>query len=281
MGSRREQDLLLTDGFLDGQVATLNVANEFQDFNEAFYEPIIGWHGGTLLAKWSPWDLVVESEGTFLTYNTNTGTFDDEVPLDTDTVYPDFLYTDGMTDTEFYNYANTNDRGRDPRSVYHKNQNRRTIIGVGRAAYTLDLSFVDALTWVPPVTFSARQKTIWDVDLRNLRIDGDDDYNGLLFFNRVGLEMPVTQEISFGIGYAIDVWWEQHRSGDVIAGVANYPDYMTIRQKAFADLRYTFGGASIWYHIEYLNKDVTTSEPRLDFQYRHIVRSLAMISAAF
>jgi len=281
MGARREQDLLLTDGFLDGQVATLNIANEFQDFNEAFYEPIIGWHGATMLAKWSPWDLVLESEGTFITYNTNTGTFDDDVALDTDNVYPDFLYTDGMTDTEFYSYANTNDRGRDPRSVYHKNQNRRTLIGVAKGAYTLDLSFLEAMTWLPPITFTARHKTIWDVDLRNLRIDSADDYNGLLFFNRVGVELPVTEELSVGGGYAFDVWWEQRRSGDVIAGVANYPDYLTLRQKAFFDVRYVFGGASIWYHVEYLNKDVTTTDPRLDFQYRHIVRSLAMISAAF
>ena len=44
-GSRRENDVLLTDGFLDGQTPTLNVANEFIDFRDQYYESIIGWHG--------------------------------------------------------------------------------------------------------------------------------------------------------------------------------------------------------------------------------------------
>jgi hypothetical protein len=50
MGARREDDVLLTDGFLDGgELPTLNLANELIDFNDAFYESIIGWHGGTVV----------------------------------------------------------------------------------------------------------------------------------------------------------------------------------------------------------------------------------------
>jgi hypothetical protein len=134
-GARREQDLLLTEGFVDGQVATLNVANEFQDFSDPFYEPIIGWHGATATMLWSPGALELGGEGTFIEYNTDTGAN----PLDTDKVYPDFLYTDGMTDTELYSFANTNDRGRDPRSVYHQHQNRSTFIGVVKGSYTFDV----------------------------------------------------------------------------------------------------------------------------------------------
>src|SRR5688572_9338536 len=156
MGTRREADLLLTDGFMEGgQVATLNVANEFQDFTEPFYEPIIGWHGGTGILTWSPGALELAGEGTFIEYNTDTG----EGSLDTDETYPDFLFTDGYTDTDVFTFANTNDRGRDPRSVYHEHQNRRTVIAVGKGSYTLDIH--------KGITFRAKSKFIYDSDLRN------------------------------------------------------------------------------------------------------------------
>ncbi|MDP2339367.1 MAG: hypothetical protein Q8O67_00300 [Deltaproteobacteria bacterium] len=268
-GARREQDLLLTDGFVEGQVATLNVANEFQDFTEPFYEPIIGWHGGTALVTWSPGALELQGEGTLIEYNTDTG----EDALDTGKVYPDFLYTDGMTDTELFTFANTNDRGRDPRSVYHEFQNRRTVIGVVKSAYTLDV-------W-KSITVRLKHKTIYDTDLRNPRIAADDDYAGLLLFNKLSVEAPVTDELSAAIGGQVDTWFEQHRSGEVIAGVADYPDYNTVRAKVFSDLRYTFGGVSLWYHIEYLWKDLDATDDRLDQRNQNIIRSIAMVSATF
>jgi hypothetical protein len=268
-GARREQDLLLTEGFVDGQVATLNVANEFQDFSDPFYEPIIGWHGGTGVVTWSPGALELAGEGTFIEYNTDTG----NTPLDTDKVYPDFLYTDGMTDTELFSFANTNDRGRDPRSVYHQFQNRSTFIGVAKGAYTFDF-------W-KTVTVRARHKTIVDNDLRNPGITGGDDYAGILLFNRLSIEAPITDEFSAAVGGQYDYWIEQKRSGEVVAGVANYPDYTTARAKVFTDLRYTFGGISLWYHLEYLNKDLDASDDRLDQRSLHIIRSLAMLSASF
>lgn len=267
-GARREQDVLLTDGFMDGQVPTLNAANEFQDFTEPFYEPIVGWHGATAVLTWAPGAFELSGEGTFIEYNTDTG----EGKLNTDSEYPDFLYTDGMTDTEFFTFANTNDRGRDPRSVYHEKQNRRTVIGVAKASYTLDV-------W-NGITFRVKHKTIWDNDLRDLDFE-DDDYTGLLFFNKASVESPLTDELGLALGYQLDYWNEAHRSGEIIAGVADYPDYQTLRHKAFIDLRYVFGGVNFWYHLEYLNKDVQTSDAQLDFYYRHVIRSIAMVSASF
>ncbi len=267
-GARRETDLLLTDGFVEGQVATLNVANEFQDFTEPFYEPIIGWHGATALLTYSPGALEVAAEGTLIEYNTDTGT----TALDTGKVYPDFLYTDGMTDTELFSFANTNDRGRDPRSVYHEFQNRRTLIGVAKGAYTFDFH--------KSVTVRAKHKTIYDTDQRNQTVVGD-DYAGVLFFNKLSVEAPLTDEFSAAVGGQFDYWIEQHRSGEVVAGVANYPDYTTMRAKAFADLRYTYGGVSLWYHFEYLNKDLDATDNRLDQRNLNIIRSLAMVSASF
>ncbi len=267
-GARRETDLLLTDGFVEGQVATLNVANEFQDFTEPFYEPIVGWHGGTALLTYSPGALEVSGEGTLIEYNTDTG----PNALDTDKTYPDFLYTDGMTDTELFTFANTNDRGRDPRSVYHQFQNRRTLIGVAKGAYTFDVH--------KGITVRAKHKTIFDTDQRDQRL-ADDDYTGVLLFNRFSVEAPITDEFSAAVGGQLDYWMEARRSGEVIAGVANYPDYNTMRAKVFADLRYTYGGVSLWYHVEYLRKDLDATDDRLDQRDLNIVRSLAMVSASF
>ncbi len=53
MGARREADVLLTDGIITGgftrggQLPTLNIANEFLDWDEPWYESVIGWHGVT------------------------------------------------------------------------------------------------------------------------------------------------------------------------------------------------------------------------------------------
>src|SRR5262249_18072322 len=58
MGSRREADVLLTEGIIPGgftrggQLPTLNIANEFVDWDEPWYEACIGWHGGTFQAEY-------------------------------------------------------------------------------------------------------------------------------------------------------------------------------------------------------------------------------------
>jgi len=280
VGQRREGDVLLTDGFLDGQLPTLNIANEFMDFNEDFYESIVGWHGATATYKWDISDVTLGGELTYIDYNTDTGT----TPRDTDETFPDFLYTDGMTDDEFFNFANTNDRGRDPRSVYKKHQNRMTFIVVNQGSYTLDV--------FDGIVFKAKQKTILDLDQRD-QTNSADDYLGVLTFNNVAVATPLTDELSFELGAEVGLWFEQHRSGDALSG---YPNYTTIRPKVYSDLRYTYGGLTFWYHIEYINKlvDVSTGDglpdlasvfdphdnPR-DFAYFNVVRSMAMVTASF
>ncbi|MCC7073445.1 MAG: hypothetical protein IT383_19190 [Deltaproteobacteria bacterium] len=269
MGARREADVLLTDGFVDGQVPTLNVANEFQDFTEAFYEPVVGWHGSTAVLTWRPGALELAGEGTFLEYNTDTGAGS----LDTDKTYPDFLSTDGMTDTDLFTFANTNDRGRDPRSVYHEHQNRRTLIAMVKGAYTLDV--------LKTVVLRAKSKLIYDTDQRDQSIEEADNYSGLLFFNKASVEAPITDELSAAVGYGLDAWFEEHRSGEVIAGVADYPNYVTIKHKVFTDLRYVFGGANLWMHVEYLNKDLDASDDRLDQRGLGVLRAIGTVSASF
>jgi hypothetical protein len=53
------------------QMATINVDNEFTDFDEVMAETAIGWKGFTLLVPWSVGDLDLSGEYTYVDYNTN------------------------------------------------------------------------------------------------------------------------------------------------------------------------------------------------------------------
>jgi hypothetical protein len=102
MAARRESDVLITEGFdatfafpgpsnasygvFGGnetrigyggwqgtyqQVATLNVDNEFTDFDEPAAESAIGWKGFTIIPKWSKGPLELAAEYTNIDYNQN------------------------------------------------------------------------------------------------------------------------------------------------------------------------------------------------------------------
>lgn len=296
-GARRETDVLLTDGFLDGQVPTLNIANEFIDFRDPFYESIVGWHGVTLSPRFVKGAFEAELELTLLEYNTdgqdrcvrNNITDENGAPIASQVcpqdpatgkfygVYPDFLYSDGMTDTDFFSYANTNDRGRDPRSVYRQNQARRTMIGVLKAGYQFDVG--RGLRWDNKVKF------IWDQDLRDLDVDGD-DYMGNLIFVTTKFSTQLTDELGVALGVKLDWWDEQHRSGKIVAREPVYPDYRTFKSNVFLDLKYQFGGATLGWYMEWLNKDVQVTEDGakkddMSFAFKNVVRGIGTISAAF
>lgn len=338
MGARREQDLLLTEGFIEGgQVATLNVANEFQDFVDPFYESMIGWHGATVQGEWAPGTSQVIGELTALTYNTNTCIpgFNDAQPFgsegprmptlegslpsnvgtvwqkdmcargrDTRQTYPDFLYNQGMTDTDFYTFANTSDRGRDPRAVYARDQNRFTIITALKGSYTVPV--------MRGITLRGRGKYILDTDSRNRSGTQDggasyfnpmlDDYMGHLFFIRGGVEYPVTDNLSVGAGNEFSFWYEKNRSGSVVGGRADFSDYTTFKNKLHVEARYVIGGASLWYRLEYLNRDVFVcsevnplglaggegglcedreAKRAQDIHYHNVLRSIATVSGSF
>jgi len=285
-GARREVDVLLTDGFLDGQVPTLNIANEFIDWTEPFYESIIGWHGLTVLPRWVRGNLELEAEATFLTYNTNgqgrcthkgsPGCMKAGSPIGQ---YPDFLFTDGMTDTDFYTYANTTDRGRDPRSVYRENQERQTWISMLKLGYLWDLRA--GLRWDTKIKF------IYDQDLRDTS-NLADDYTGKLLTLQTRLGIQWNDELNFGAGFKFDKWDEDRRSGTVLAGMPAYSDYQTQKEKLFFDLKYLLGGATISYRIEWIDKDVDVyssqshvRDDRLSFQYRNVLRSIGTLFVPF
>lgn len=53
------------------QLATINVDNEFTDFDEPMAETAIGWKGVTVLIPWTIGDLDLSGEYTYLDYNQN------------------------------------------------------------------------------------------------------------------------------------------------------------------------------------------------------------------
>ena len=260
-GARREADVLLTDGFAaQGQLPTLNLANEFIDYDEPWYEAIIGWHGGTLLAELELGDVTLGLEGTGLTYNTNGQ------DRDVDHVYPTFQHSEGFTDTDLYDYANTLDRGRDLRSVYREDQDRKTGIGVLKADWSI------ARGW----RLHVKAKGIYDVDGRDGERD-DDDYAGTILQGRAVLDFPVSAFSSGSVGAQLDAWREDNRSSDRTKEF--YRRYETDKHKVFARLGVEYMGAKLGYQLEYIGKE--QRREGLSDQLWRVVRSKAFVEAAW
>jgi len=156
MAARRESDVLLTEGHdatyafpgpdnaafgvfagnptrigLGGwngnmqQVATINVDNEFSDFDEPAAETVIGWKGITVAPTLSLGGLDLAGEITFIDYNTNWQAFGDASRNVTSTVYPVNELDTGV--------------GHNFRSAYAPFQDKETKIGVIRAKYLWDI----------------------------------------------------------------------------------------------------------------------------------------------
>jgi hypothetical protein len=107
------------------QVATLNVDNEFTDFDEPMAETAIGWKGVTFNPVYSNGALDLAGEYSFITYNTNWQAWGDDSKSITDTVYPGAELGSGV----LHNF----------RSAYQPFQEKRTHILVAKARYVVDL----------------------------------------------------------------------------------------------------------------------------------------------
>lgn len=246
-GARREEDVLLTDGFIEGgQLPTLNLANEFIDFDEDFFESCIGWHGGTFILDYLYDTFELSGEVTYITYNTNMQ------GRDVENTYPDFLHTDGFTDTDIYDYANITDRGRDPRSVYKENQNRKTFIGVLNAKYLFDigrgLEFGFKFKYIKDMDYRITKYSVEHPLFTNLK---EDDYDGNIFIFRPKIGYYLTDGLKLEIGGQIDYWDEKNRKGTPEQG---YGDDKTKKEKIFTVLTYDFYGVKFKYYFEYIHK---------------------------
>ncbi len=279
-GARRETDVLLTDGFLGGdQVPTLNVANEFMDFDERWAESIIGWAGGTFITELARDSLKVLLEGTFITYTTNnpTGSNGELVPRPVDSLYPSYpgLHT-GLTDLDFFNNVNRQDFGRDSRNVYRRYQDRYTVI--------LRL----ALRYTAPVgrglELIASGKYIRDVDTRQKQI-ADDDYVGDLIFAHGAVAYPIADWLRVEAGFHFYHWRENRVFGNDEQG---YSGFITNKYKPYLKLGFDFGGVKINYYLEYIHRDLLRdrhiSDPAqriLEDRYWRVWRSKATASVAW
>lgn len=272
-GARREGDVLLTDGIIGsgfikgGQLPTLNLANEFVDFDEAWYETVIGWHGATAVVELQQGLLAADLEGTFVTYNTNMQ------GRDTDNEYPDFLYTDGFTDPQAFtadqDYGNIFDRGSDPRSVFKEFQDRQTIIAV--------LNAESAIPGAEDLKVAVKGKWVHDTDSRKAD-NADDDYVGDLFLGYGMLKWQATNEFATGLGYEWQQWDEAKRSGSQEQG---FYDYLTTKHTGRLIASYTFGGLTFNYLLEYFHKDQARDRPGSPDQEWRVWRAKASVETGW
>ena len=157
MAARRESDVLLTEGWdgtfafpgptnakygifggfgnqtsigyggWDGnmqQVATLNVDNEFTDFDEPAAETVIGWKGVTIVPQWGKGNWQFSGEASFIGYNTNWQAWGDDKHSLTNPIYPGTELDAGV--------------GHNFRSAYAPFQDRKTQIYVANAKTVLE-----------------------------------------------------------------------------------------------------------------------------------------------
>ncbi len=107
------------------QVATINVDNEFTDFEEPMAETVIGWKGFTIVPSWTIGDLELKAEYSWIDYNTNWQAFDDPSRPVTSSVFPVHELDTGV--------------GHNFRSAYAPFQEKETKIAVLSGRYLIDV----------------------------------------------------------------------------------------------------------------------------------------------
>jgi hypothetical protein len=106
------------------QVATLNVDNEFTDFEESMAETVIGWKGITVAPTWTIGGFDLSAEYTMIDYNTNWQAWGDaSKPLDQSP------FPNAESDAGVGSYRN----------AYAPFQDKETQIAVLRGKYLLDV----------------------------------------------------------------------------------------------------------------------------------------------
>jgi hypothetical protein len=204
--------------------------------------------------------LKMDAEYSFIGYNTN------QQKRDVDNVFPDFLHTDGFTDTALFDYANTTDRGRDPRSVYRRNQWRRTHIAVLKGNQRFETGGIE---------IAGKVKYVRDEDFRSDTTYAD-DYKGNIYIARASLSGQVAEGFRVGGGLQVDRWNEQNRRGTLELG---YGDDVTQREIAFLEAGLHYQGVQAKYYLEYIDKD--QDREREPDQRWQVWRSKATIEVAW
>jgi len=123
----RGNDTLIGYGGWSGnaqQVPTINVDNEFSDFDEPMAETVIGWIGGTLNPVFASGPLELSGEYTFVTYDTNWQAWGDPSKAIGNTPYPSMEGPVGVGSF---------------RSAYAPFQDKQTHVAAVRAKYVVDV----------------------------------------------------------------------------------------------------------------------------------------------
>jgi hypothetical protein len=305
MGSRREADVLLTDGLITGgftrggQLPTLNIANEFQDWDESWYEACIGWKGLTAVFEYATGPLKATLEGTAIGYNTNMQN------RDVANQFPDFLYTHGFTDTTAFtadaDYANRYDRGKDPRSVYTQFQDRRTwlavlnlqynVPGALGAVFTVKGKYIDDrdnritdppyLASLPALPANTPTKVcgkemVFSTGVPVRTVDSD-DYCGQAYLGMITIGLQPTNELKTLVGYEYSHRQEDGREGSQASG---YSPATTLRNTVHVGFSYAYGGALFTYMLEYFHKDLKREPYYYDMKW-NVWRSKASLEVSF
>ncbi len=231
LASRREQDMLMTEGFegddlagrynlvsnderwrwsydwggytgTRGQTVSAIPDNSELQFDEMAYESIIGWKGFTAMAMYGVGGLDLTLEYTGLDYNTNMQGRDI-------TIYP------------FQS------------RIWSENQERKTTIALARFKYTFDLGRT--------FDFSGKVKYINDEDEIDTTI-ADDDYASKKWIYDFGLGVQLADQIYAKLGYT--VFDDDASHGGV--------DRSSKKNKFYFIGKYNFGGVKIggiaeWY----------------------------------
>ncbi|MAZ66693.1 MAG: hypothetical protein CMF25_06250 [Kangiellaceae bacterium] len=226
VAARRESDVLLTEGFegsfmmrnltegslgiggFNGaaqQVVTLNVDNEFADFDEKAAQTVIGWQGITVAPRINIADIDVSGEFTYIDYDSNWENFDDQYEMVGESMVPLYPQMEGDSSIGI---------GSGWRSAFQADQDRETVIAVLKAAYTLDvgkglntglrLKFIDDAD--NRVTSESRFNEVYASGGLDSLDDDDRDFEMFLFEPTIGYQVhnDLYAKLTYGY-YNIDV----------------------------------------------------------------------------
>jgi hypothetical protein len=256
LASRREQDVLLTEGFeaddvsgpanafgMDPRYAidwggwwgtraqspsSMPDNNETQ-FTETAYESIIGWKGGTLLLRYGAGSTDLRAEYTMIDYNTNRQDRDM-------TVYPS------------------------SQGIWFENQDRSTSIAVLSGKQMLGGPLAFYLT--------GKVKRILDEDLQDISIS-EDDYESDKMVYRFGVGFAPADELALELGYTL--------FDDRITYGGE--DWSSKKNRVYLQSEFNFGGLTIGYFLEHFwGEDWIEDERYDDFT---LTRSRAFLEVAF
>jgi hypothetical protein len=107
------------------QVATVNVDNEFTDFDETPAETVIGWKGATFNPVYSSSSVELSGEYSYITYNTNWQAWGNDGRPVAASLYPSMEVDTGV--------------GHNFRSAYAPFQDKQTHLLAVNGKYTLDV----------------------------------------------------------------------------------------------------------------------------------------------